>query len=47
MHGAAASCGLANREEIPLILLEVQTGSYFGADGVECIEDAYNAVGRV
>ncbi len=33
---------MANKGKIPLELIEVQTGSYFGEDDIERIEDAYN-----
>jgi mannose-1-phosphate guanylyltransferase/mannose-6-phosphate isomerase len=33
---------LANQGKIPLELIEVQTGSYLGADDIEPIEDIYS-----
>jgi mannose-1-phosphate guanylyltransferase/mannose-6-phosphate isomerase len=35
---------MANRGKIPLELIEVQTGSYFGEDDIERIEDVYKRV---
>ena len=32
---------MANQGKIPLELIEVQTGSYFGEDDIERIEDVY------
>jgi mannose-6-phosphate isomerase-like protein (cupin superfamily) len=32
---------MANQRKIPLELIEVQTGSYFGEDDIERLEDVY------
>ena len=32
---------LANKGKIPLELIEVQTGSYFGEDDIERLDDVY------
>ena len=33
---------IANRGSLPLVFIEIQTGSYFGEDDIERIEDDYN-----
>lgn len=33
---------LANRGTAPVVLIEIQTGSYFGEDDIERLEDVYN-----
>ncbi len=37
---------LANRGDMPVVLIEVQTGTYFGEDDIIRLEDTYNRAGN-